>query len=54
MPWAWVGPPTTTRSVPSRSSGDACSTGTTITSAFGRRPSAMASAIRWVLPYIDS
>src|SRR5207244_2994704 len=29
-------------------------TGTTVASPFDRRPSAIASATRWVLPYIDS
>ena len=54
IPWAWVGPPTSTRSAPSRVCAPADVTGTTETSAQPASPSAMASATFLVLPNIDS
>ena len=54
MPCTWVGPPTTTRSAPAMSSSSAPWSGTTATSEAARSPSAIAPAIKCVLPYIDS
>ena len=54
IPWVCVGPPTTTRSAPSRMCASAEVTGTTETSAQSASPSAMTSATFLVLPNIDS
>jgi hypothetical protein len=54
IPWVWVGPPTSTRSAPSRVCASADVTGTTETPAQPASPSAMASATFLVLPNIDS
>jgi hypothetical protein len=54
IPKAWVGPPTTSRATSSSSFVGTWPTSTASTRIPRASPSAMASAIFWVLPNIDS